>query len=122
MNTSESSKVLQRIGGPQVVRAVVDDFYRRVLHDPALGPVFAGVDMKRLREHQIAFLVTALGGPEAYAGRSMEEAHAGLGITRAQFAGVATHLHEALRGHVPAAEIEQILVTVAALQDRIIGR
>jgi hemoglobin len=122
VDTRESSRIFERIGGQQTIRAVVDDFYRRVLHDPALTKAFAGVDMARLRDHQVAFLAMALGGAAAYRGRSMPDAHRGLGITRAQFAGVATHMHEALRGIVPEAEIEQILVTVASLQDQVVGQ
>ncbi|HEX5050441.1 MAG TPA: group 1 truncated hemoglobin [Planctomycetota bacterium] len=120
MDTHESSRIFERIGGQQVVAAVVDELYRRVLRDPALAPKFADVDMQQLRNHQVAFLAMALGGEPVYAGRSMEQAHRGLGITRRQFAGVAAHLHQALRGIVPEAEIEQILVTVASLQDQVV--
>jgi len=118
----ETNVIFERIGGQETVRAVVDEFYRRVLADPALGPAFTGVDMQRLRQHQVAFLATALGAESTYAGRSMRDAHRGLGVTRQQFAGVATHLHEALRGIVPDTEIEQILVTVASLQSQIVER
>jgi len=117
-----NNTVFARIGGPDAVRAVVDDFYQRVLGDPALAPAFRGVDMLRLRNHQLAFLTAALGGRDRYEGRSMKDAHRGLGITKAQFAGVAAHLHAALRDFVPEDEIEQILVTVASLQREIVER
>lgn len=122
MDIRENNRIFDRIGGLTTVRRVVDDFYRRVLQDPSLRPAFAGIDLERLREHQVAFLAAALGGADSYRGRSMEHAHRGLGITAQQFAGVTAHLHHALRGVVPATEIEQILVTVASLQSQIVER
>ena len=122
MDLREQSTIFERIGGTETVRAVVDDFYRRVLADEALAPAFAGVDLDRLRQHQLAFLATALGAESTYLGRSMQAAHRGLNITRRHFAGVAAHLHEALRGRVGEEQIEAILATVASLQDDIVGR
>lgn len=122
MDIQENSPIFARIGGATVVTAVVTDFYRRVLGDPALALAFVGIDMQRLRAHQIQFLAAALGGGDVYSGRSMQKAHAGMAITKAQFAGVAAHMHEALRSYLPAQEIEAILVTVASLQGDIVGR
>jgi hemoglobin len=48
------------------VHAAVDDFYKRVLGDPSLAPFFSGVDMGT--------------------------AHAGLGISDANFDSVVSHL------------------------------
>ena len=120
MAIQQNREIFARIGGHAVVAAVVDDFYRRVLGDPSLAPMFAGVAMEKLRNHQISFLTAALGGGLAYGGRTMREAHSGLGIRDAHFTGVAAHMHEALRGHVPAEEIETILVTVASLKADIV--
>ena len=122
VDIQENPEIFARIGGAEVVAAVVQDFYRRVLGDPALAPAFEGVSMERLKAHQTSFLAAALGGGEVYRGRSMQKAHAGMAITKAQFTGVASHMHQALRGHVPEAEIEAILVTVASLQKDIVGQ
>jgi hemoglobin len=63
------------IGGAPVVRAALNAFYARVLADETLGPFFLGVDIERLKTIQEGFLATALGGPNAYAGRSLRDAH-----------------------------------------------
>jgi hemoglobin len=84
--------IFDAIGGAPAVQAAVDDFYRRVIADPALAPVFSGVDLDRLKAHQRAFMAAALGGPQVYAGRDMGVAHAGLAITGAQFDSVVGHL------------------------------
>src|SRR3954447_13881267 len=43
---SSAMNIYDSIGGPPAVSAAVDDFYLRVLADPALAPFFAGIDMQ----------------------------------------------------------------------------
>jgi len=82
--------------GADTIKAAVSDFYDSVLDDPELAGWFEGVDMRRLRAHQTAFLLFALGGPEGYAGRPLREVHAGLQITDAAFDGIIEHLMRSL--------------------------
>ncbi|GAB7044228.1 MULTISPECIES: group I truncated hemoglobin [Catenuloplanes] len=111
----------ESIGGEAAVRAAVDEFYRRVLNDPDLAGYFAGVDVARLKAHQRAFLAVAVGGPAAYPGRSMSDAHAGLGITDADFDAVVAHLAGTLTGlGVPAHETAQIEAALAPLRADIV--
>ena len=123
LETVTPPSLYEQLGGAGSIAAVVDDFYRRVMADDALAAVFAGVDMDRLLRHQTRFLSFALGGPNQYAGRSMRAAHAGLGITLAQFAAVAAHLSAALAAcGVPAALIDRVIGHVAGLQPDIVGQ
>lgn len=84
--------VYTRIGGASAVHVAVDLFYERVLADDRLVGYFDLDRMDALREHQRAFLTTALGGPTRYRGRSMSEAHAGLAIAPEHFDAVVEHL------------------------------
>jgi hemoglobin len=68
------------------IRAAVDLFYERMLEDPTMQALFVSADTARLKMHQRAFVLQALGGPSLYSGRDMQTAHMGLGITDAQFA------------------------------------
>ena len=63
------------IGGASAVRAALDAFYPRVLADATLSPFFLGVDIERLKKTQEAFFAMKLGGPDAYTGRSLHDAH-----------------------------------------------
>ena len=90
------SSIYDAIRGRDAVSAAVDIFYVKVLDDPLLAPYFEGTDIDRLRSHQRAFLSAALGGPEAYEGRSMADAHRGLAITDTAFVQVAAHLSDTL--------------------------
>ncbi len=84
--------IYETIGGADSVRVAVDDFYVRVLGDPTLAPYFTDTDMTHLKAHQRAFISAALGGPRAYEGLSMTDAHAGRDITPQAFAAVVGHL------------------------------
>lgn len=88
--------IYDEIGGADAVAAVVEDFYGRVLADERLAAWFDGVDVRRLKAHQRAFIAAAFGGPDAYTGRSMADAHAGLDITPEAFARVVDHLVDTL--------------------------
>ena len=63
------------IGGAPVVRAALDAFYPRVLADATLSAFFLGVDIERLKKTQERFFAATLGGPDAYSGRSLRDAH-----------------------------------------------
>ena len=63
------------IGGAPAVRAALDALYPRVLADAALSPFFLGVNIERLKKTQEGFFAMALGGPNAYTGRSLHDAH-----------------------------------------------
>jgi hemoglobin len=47
-----------------------------VLADATLSPFFLDVDIERLKQTQEGFFAVALGGPGAYTGRSLPDAHA----------------------------------------------
>ncbi len=101
---------------------VVDEFYRRILADKALAPLFAKTDMKKQRSHQIAFLAYALGGPNEYKGASMKAAHAGRGITADHFGRVAGHLQSTLQwAKVGEPEVTAIMGAAASLQSDVVS-
>jgi hemoglobin len=118
----ERKSLYEELGGRAAIAAVVDEFYARLLGDAALAPLFAGTDLDRLRRHQAAFLVAALGGPNEYRGRGLRQAHAGMNITAAQFGAVAGHLADALATcGVPALTVETVIGHVAQLQGDVVG-
>jgi hemoglobin len=120
-STVVAPSLFEQLGGAASIEAVVEDFYGRVLADETLRPVFAGIDLDNLRRHQTRFMSYALGGPNQYTGRSMRLAHAGLGITAAQFGAVAGHLEASLTSFdVPRHLIDQVIAHVAALRGEVV--
>jgi hemoglobin len=80
------------LGREQGIRGAVDAFYERVLADPQVAHYFTGVDMPRLRRHQVQLLSAVTGGPEQYQGTDLGEAHRDLAISYADFDRVIGHL------------------------------
>jgi hemoglobin len=84
------------VGGASAVSAVVDEFYRRLLDDPATSGHFtnlvAGDGLHRLKRHQVLLLTKVLGGPDRYDGRDLDRAHADLTINDDAYQRVSLHL------------------------------
>ena len=116
-----ADNLYEQLGGKPAFEALVDYFYAQVLLDFELKPYFEGVDMKRLRDHQVQFLASVAGGPE-YRGRDIKESHVGRNISPAAFQKVADHLAQALdHFKVPAPAKEAILNAVRGMADDVIG-
>lgn len=116
------TSIYEQIGGQEALIAVVDDFYERVLADPELAPFFTGSNMSRLKGKQVEFFSGALGGPDAYSGLSMKDAHRGRGIGQQHFDLVAKYLIESLlAAGVPQDIVDQIIGAVAPLAPDIVS-
>ena len=113
----------EQMGADDSVASAVDGFYERMLADPTLAPWFENLDLTQLKDHQRAFLAVCLGGPELYDGRSMRNAHAGLGISEEAFSRAVTHLSEALTeiGVEPAA-LSQIVRRIEMMRAAIVEK
>lgn len=94
MSVSDSATLspYERLGGAPTITEAVDRFYVRLLADPQLSDYFTSTEMPQLKRHQVAMLSQVLGGPKAYEGRELAEAHRGMGITGAQYEAVGAHL------------------------------
>ena len=109
------------IGGAAALSAAVDDFYRRVLADDELAGYFTGADVDRVKAHQRMFIAAAIGGPAAYRGRPMRDAHAGLRIRDADFDRVVGHLAATLTAlGVGGPTIEAIAELLVPLREQIV--
>lgn len=78
----------QRIGGYDEIAAVVDDFLQRMAEDDRLQGYLEPLSddtMRSFRQDTVDFLCQEMGGPCFYTGRDMDEAHAGTGISAADW-------------------------------------
>ncbi|MGE3617825.1 MAG: methyl-accepting chemotaxis protein [Gemmatimonadales bacterium] len=117
-----SRTLFQRLGGADAIALVVDGFYQAVLADPELRPFFARTNLADLKRHQKAFMAFAFGGPKAYRGKGMQEAHAHLPITQGHFDRVAGHLVNTLRGAGVAEDlINEVVAKVAPLAKDVVN-
>lgn len=114
----------ERIGGYDAIAAVTDDFLGRLEKDDRLGRFFVGfsTDSKtKIRQHVIDLVCTASGGPCSYVGRDMKTAHAGIGITREDWARSGELFGQTLEKFaVPEKERGEIGAIIAPLEKDIV--
>lgn len=79
-----------RLGGYDVIAAVVDEFLQTLSLDPQMARFSAGMNLerrKRNRQLSLDYLCAAAGGPTVYLGQDMKTAHASLRISAERLAG-----------------------------------
>jgi len=90
-----------RLGGKKAIATVVDEFVANVAADARINKFFAATaaDPKRMatfKGNLVDQICQAGGGPCKYAGKSMKEAHAGMGVSTADFSALVEDLVKAL--------------------------
>ena len=116
----------QRLGGYDALAAVTDDFLGRLLTDSLLKRFFVGHgtdSQKRIRQLIVDQLCAVTGGPCIYVGRSMKDAHAGMGITQGDWDATVRHLVATLtKFNVPQKEKDEVLAAISGLKGDIVER
>lgn len=110
-----------RLGGTPAITAVVGDFLaavgtdERVKHQPPAERVPA------LNTMLVDMVCQATGGPCVYTGRDMKAAHAGMGISHAEFDAVVDDLIQTLNKYeVPEREQQELLALLAPLRNDVV--
>ena len=107
---------------------MVDDFFNYVNEDKidiTRGGKIKLDDKKtaEFKKNVVAFISSASGGPLPYLGKSMKEAHKGMGITDAEFDATAQALVKALKKNgVRQAEIDELVSAVAGTRKDIVEK
>lgn len=110
-----------RLGGRDVIDAVVATFVANVGRDPRIQLRFLFTDLDSLRGHLSAQLCEATGGPCKYSGRPMKSGHAGMHIQDADFDAMAEDLVAALNAHgIGAVEQKELLAAVGSMRADIV--
>jgi hemoglobin len=115
-----------RLGGLDGIRAVVDDFVSRVAADERIKRFFVQIaaDPAALADFKsklVAQVCEVTGGPCVYKGKDMKKAHAGLGITSADFDALVADLAASLDAmKVKAKDRDELLGMLAPLKADIV--
>jgi hemoglobin len=116
-----------RLGGEPGIKAIVDDLVANVLasdkiRDPHKAHLQQG-DVAGLKRKLIDQVGEATGGPQKYKGKNMKDAHAGLGITDADFDALVEALVQALnKNKVGEAEKKELLGLLAPLRKDVVEK
>ena len=105
MNTagpSPRASLYQRIGGYDVLAAVVDDLFALMRADSRFARFGAGRSIdsrRRAQQLTVDFLCSLSGGPCYYTGRDMRTSHAGLQIVESEWDATVQMTKKALQNH-----------------------
>ena len=118
----------ERLGGQKAIVAVVDDFVAKAAADKRISAFFVktAADPKRLaafKQNLVDQICEASGGPCKYKGRDMKSAHAGLGISMADFNALVEDLTATLNQFkVAKAEQTQLLGILGPMSKDIVEK
>jgi hemoglobin len=98
---AKDKSLYDRLGGKKAITAVVDEFVSRVAADDRINHFFklTASDPERLASFKgklVDQICQATGGPCQYTGKDMKTAHAGMGISDADFNALVEDLSGAL--------------------------
>ena len=112
-----------RLGGQGAITAVVDDFLGNVVADARINARFANADAAHLKQMLVDQICAATGGPCEYKGKSMPEAHAGMGITEDEFNALVEDLVKSLdKFQVGETEKNELLSALGGMKGDIVGK
>jgi hemoglobin len=92
----KEKSLYDRLGKKEAITAVVDEFVARVAADNRINAFFAHTDIAHLKMELVNQICQASGGPCKYTGKSMKEAHQGMGVSTADFNALVEDLVGAL--------------------------
>jgi len=117
----QSATLYERLGGESGIAAITEGMLARTAEDPRIRDDFAEADIVNLYERLVEHLCALTGGPCTYTGRAMKAAHAGLGLTEADFNALVENLVDAMteRG-VPIAAQNELLAILAPMRGEVI--
>jgi hemoglobin len=130
-NNTKAAKdktLYERLGGKKSITAVVEAFVGNCANDTRINKFFAktAADKKRLakfKETLVDQICQASGGPCKYKGKDMKTAHAGMGISDADFTALVEDLVKALdQFHVGEKEKGELLGALGPMKGDIVEK
>ncbi len=116
-----NSTTYEQLGGSPGIEGIVDALLETIVEDERINRQFADADILRLRTKLIEQLCAESGGPCVYSGLPMGEAHAGRGITTAQFNALVEDLIAVMTARkVPITAQNRLLKRLAPMHRNIV--
>jgi hemoglobin len=123
---AEEKSLYRRLGGYDAIAAVSDEFIARLATDDQEKRFFVGFsnDSKaRIRQHLIDLVCKSTGGPCLYSGRDMKTAHAGAGVSKADWDHSLKIFGEVLnKFKVPEKEQQELAALLVPLEKDIVEK
>lgn len=125
--TAAADSLYHRLGEKKGIAAVVDDFVGNCASDTRINSFFAATaaDPARLdgfKSKLVDQICQASGGPCKYTGKTMKEAHAGMGVNDEHFTALVEDLVKALdKHHVAESDKQTLLGVLGPMKSDIVG-
>jgi len=125
---AKAKSLYQRLGRKSAIVAVVNEFVANVAADTRINHYFAATAsnpkrMAAFKRNLVNQICEASGGPCKYTGKSMKEAHEGMGISTADFNALVEDLVKALNKlKVGAKEQGELLAVLGPMKRDIVER
>ena len=127
MKAGQTKSLYDRLGGAYPIALVVDDLCARLLADPVILANQAAVSklppehIPGLKFHITALLCQVTGGPQAYFGKSMKDAHLDMHISAQEWDAMVKDTQATLdHFHVPAQEQRELLEIIGSTRADIV--
>lgn len=124
----QKKTLYDNLGGKTAIVAVVDDFVGKVAADKRINAFFAA-DVKdparlaKFKGNLVDQICQAAGGPCKYMGKDMKTAHAGMGISTADFNALVEDLVKSLnKFKVAKADQDTLLGVLSGMKTQIVEK
>ena len=119
----DPASLYARLGQTPAITAVVDDFVANVAADKRINRYFAKTSIPNLKKQLVDQICAGSGGPCAYTGKSMKEAHRGMGVRTRDFNALVEDLKKSLdKFKVPAKEQGELLAVLGPMKTDIVEK
>ena len=121
----ENSPLYERLGASAGISALVEDIVALHMENPVIKarfrPLLSTPDkLAAAKQHLCAFLEAGSGGPQAYTGRSMPDAHRGMNISAAEYVAAIDDILTVLGTHgIDEQTQKDVLAIVYSLKGQI---
>ena len=126
--TTQKKTLFDNLGGKGAIVAVVDDFVGNVAADKRINAFFAATAkdparMAKFKGNLVDQICQAAGGPCKYMGKDMKTAHAGMGISTADFNALVEDLVKSLnKFKVAKADQDTLLGVLGGMKAQIVEK
>ncbi len=116
-----TASLYERLGGRQKIQAVVEDVVGLHLDNPRIATRFRKTDLPALKQHVCEFFCAGTGGAEAYTGRSLLDAHAGMNIDADELVSAIDDVVKAMKKNdIGAAEQGEVVAILYSLKGDVV--
>jgi hemoglobin len=119
--TTTQVNIYQQLGGQPKIEEVVDNFITEIEFDAVLFTFFKDSNIERFREKLSEHICMLTGGPCKYSGDSMQQVHAGMNITEAEFNhSVDLFINAMTKADIPHSVQNRVLAVIIHTRDQMI--